>query len=128
MFEKLRSGETAQKAADTFYWAMKMLRLAEVEKVKIPEPYFAIIDGKPYRFSYDDTHVARCAENPEFSAIVHTFDDEKGRPSGLSIYGQPKTMEDLEGQGFDVVDESLKEAEANYHLYHPRGNEQAQLN
>ena len=95
----------------------------------MPEPYYAIIDGEPKEFKYENTHIARCAENPNYSAIVQTIQDENGHVTGGDcIYDQPEVMDDLEAQGFSVVDEDLAEAKENYHLYHRLGNEQAKLN
>jgi hypothetical protein len=127
MFEKIRSPEAGQKLSKKLYGALAAMKL--VEKDHIPEPFYALIEGEPWKFTYDDTHIARCEENPDFSSIVHVTRDESGEINGgASIYGQRDVMDDMEAQGFEVVIEELAEAEANYHLYHPRGNEQAGLN
>ncbi len=127
MSEKFRSPEVGQKLSKKLYGALAAMKL--IEKDPVPEPFYAIIDSKPWKFTYDDTHIARCDENPDFSSIVHVTRDETGEINGgAGIYGQPDVMDDMEAQGFEVVNEGLAEAEANYHLYHPRGNEQAGLN
>jgi hypothetical protein len=137
MFEKLRSREAVQNFKHNVKSGLGTLGLIHVEveaETVPPEPYTAIIDGYSWTFRDEDTYLVQCAENTKYSCIVRMIVDENDQIlSSHTIYNQPEIMEDMQSQGFGVVDESLEEAETNYLYFyetvpHLAAHEQASLN
>ncbi|HEX5797415.1 MAG TPA: hypothetical protein VFX86_03415 [Candidatus Saccharimonadales bacterium] len=134
MFERLKPHEDGGRISRTSHELLDRFGFYHKDKDEErrpvpPDPYTVIINGVRWDFKDEDTYLAVCEENPDYSCIVNLIIDE-GREivAGECIYDQPEIVEEMKRLGFGIVDESLVEARRNYNFYQAPGQEQANLN